>query len=245
MEKNKYLAFAEGEDGSDELLIYGDIGASYWYSDGTEASVKNLKSKLDELGGKDVKVRINSYGGEVAEGLAIYNVLKDYSGQVETVVDGFACSAASIIFMAGARRVVPESALLMIHKAAMGAFGNSDDFEKAAEDLKQIEQPLVNIYVSGTGLPENEIRDMMAKETWITSSEAVDMGFATHATSAGAVASLEQNYLHKSIMRMKEMEARMTASKEAPGEPTPAPDEPEPTNMTNEPRDEMKAFFGF
>ena len=95
-------------------------------------------------------------------------MLKDFKGKLVTIVDGFACSAASVIFMAGQERIVPENGLLMIHNAWSAVQGDSNAMKKMAEDLEKITQPSVDIYTSITGLSEKEVKEMMDKETWIT-----------------------------------------------------------------------------
>ena len=124
-------------------------------------------------------MHINSYGGEVAEGLAIYNTLKNSGMKVTTICDGFACSAASVIFMAGDERIINEASLLMIHNAWTYANGNATELRKAAEDLDKITQASVNAYVSRAVISEDEIKNLMDNETWITAQEAVEYGFAT------------------------------------------------------------------
>ena len=145
-------------------------------------------------------------GGSVSEGLAIYNLLNDFKGQVTTIVDGFACSAASVIFMAGDKRIVPESGLLMIHNAWGYAEGDSNAMKKRAEDLEKITQPSVNIYCSKTGLEESQVKEMMNDETWITSQEALELGFATTIEKDDANQSLENHYLYNMVMKLKELE---------------------------------------
>jgi ATP-dependent Clp protease protease subunit len=125
-------------------------------------------------------------------------------------VDGFACSAASVVFMAGKKRIVPESGLLLIHNAWSYAEGDSNAMRKAAEDLEKITQPSVNIYVSKTGLAESRVKEMMDREQWITSQEALEWGFATTIEKDdNAKQSLENHYLHKMVMKIKGLEEQV------------------------------------
>ena len=156
-----------------------------------------------------MKVRINSYGGEVAEGLAIYNLLKSYDGEVATICDGFACSAASVVFMAGKQRIMPKSSLLLIHNAWTRASGDANDLRKAADDLEKITQPSIDIYSSVSNLSEEEIKKMMDEETWISADEALSYGFATEVTDEEAMQSLEEGILVKTVMKNKELEKRI------------------------------------
>ncbi len=211
---DRYLNFRKINESETELFIYGDIRKKDWIDNwlGTGKDVTEAFSLKDALAAVDtpnLTVRINSYGGSVSEGLAIYSLLQDFKGKVKTIVDGFACSAASIVFMAGDTRVVPESGLLMIHNAWMRNEGDSNSMKKAAEDLEKITQPSINIYVSRTGQSESKIKEMMDKETWITSKEAFELGFATTVEKNDvAKQSLESNYLHNLIMKIKDLESQ-------------------------------------
>jgi len=161
------------------INIYGDITSWAWEELG-EVSAVNLSKQLDALGDVDqIDVYINSYGGEVAEGLAIYNALKRHKAKVTTYCDGFACSIASVIFMAGDERVMNESSLLMIHNAWTYAVGNAEELRKQAEDLEKITQASVEAYKSHSVLSEEEIKALMDNETWILPTEALEYGFAT------------------------------------------------------------------
>lgn len=212
MENNKYLNFRKLNEQETELYIYGDIRKKDWIDNwlGTgkeKTDAFTLKDALAQIDTPELTVRINSYGGSVSEGLAIYNLLTDFKGHLRTVVDGFACSAASVIFMAGRERIVPESGLLMIHNAWSWAEGDSNAMKKAAEDLEKQTQPSVNIYVSKTGLTEEKVKEMMDHETWITSKEAFELGFATSLEkNNSAKQSLESNYVYNLVQKLKGLE---------------------------------------
>lgn len=188
------------------LEVYGDITSIKWFED--DVTAFDFAHELSELQGP-LLVRINSYGGEVSQGLAIYNLLKDYEGEVTTICDGFACSCASIIFMAGAKRIMPKASLLMIHNAWTTAQGNSDELRKIAEDLEKITQPSIEIYKATTGLTEEVVKQMMDDETWITADEGLELGFATEVTEVEAKQSLEDSFLSKAIMKTKQLEKQL------------------------------------
>ena len=161
------------------INIYGDITSWAWEELG-EVSAVNLSKQLDALGDvSEINVYINSYGGEVAEGLAIYNALKRHKAKVTTYCDGFACSIASVIFMAGDERVMNESSLLMIHNAWTRATGNAEELRKQADDLEKITQASVEAYKAHSNLKEEDIKALMDAETWILPEEAFEYGFAT------------------------------------------------------------------
>lgn len=176
MIKRYYSLETEGEKA--DLYIYGDITSWPWLE--SDVSAYLLSKKLEEL--KDVSeinVYINSYGGEVAEGLAIYNALKRHKAKVVTHCDGFACSISSVIFMAGDERVMSNTSTLMIHNAWSCASGNANDFRKEADDLEKITQLSVNAYMSQVSIQEEELKTMMDEETWLMPQEALEYGFAT------------------------------------------------------------------
>ena len=169
-----------------ELLVYGDIGADSWSDEFVGA--KAFAEALSSVKGKHVKVRINSYGGDVFAGQAIYSMLKRHPGGCTTIVDGIAASAASIIAMAGDTVIMPENAMLMIHNPWCLAYGNASDFRKTADDMDKIGSSLVAVYVAKTGKTEDEIRVLLDAETWMTAQEAVDMGFADEIEAAREIA---------------------------------------------------------
>lgn len=176
MKKNYYSMTQSGNTAT--INIYGDITSWDWCE--SDMSANKLSKQLDELTDVSViNVCINSYGGEVAEGLAIYNALKRHKATIKTYCDGFACSIASVIFMAGDERIMGESSLLMIHNAWTFAQGNAEELRKQADDLEKITQASVNAYKSHSTLSEDEIKELMDNETWILPNEALDYGFAT------------------------------------------------------------------
>lgn len=175
--KKKYFSMEKANQTA-TINIYGDITSWDWY-DG-EISAATLSKQLEALGDvNQIDVYINSYGGEVAEGLAIYNALRRHKAKVTTYCDGFACSIASVVFMAGDERVMNEASLLMIHNAWTWAAGNADELRKQAEDLDKITQASVKAYKAHSSLEEEEIKKLMDAETWILPDEALSYGFAT------------------------------------------------------------------
>ena len=176
----KYFQLTTSEDGmTADLDIYGDICARWWDDDAMSAA--KLSKMLDELGDvSQINVHINSYGGEVAEGLAIYSALRRHKARVRTTCDGFACSIASVIFMAGDERLMSDASLLMIHNAWTSAIGvNAADLRKLADDMDTITSASKSAYMARVSITEDELTELMDAETWITPADAVDMGFAT------------------------------------------------------------------
>ena len=184
-ERDKYFQFVKLNDSVTELYIYGDIRKpsliERWLDidDDTRVDAYSFKDALADVDTPNLLVRINSMGGLVSEGLAIYSLLSDFKGHLITQVDGFACSAASVIFMAGQERIMPESGLIMIHNAWTSVEGDQNQLRKAAADLEMITKPSVNIYCNKTGLSEEEVKAMMDVETWMDYKLAFEKGFAT------------------------------------------------------------------
>lgn len=158
-----------------EIDIYDGIG---FY--GVSASM--VKEQL--AGAGDVRVRINSPGGDVFDGIAIHNDLKDHDGHVTIEVVGLAASAASIIAMAGDTIKIASNAFIMIHFASTIAWGTKELLAEVMEVLGQIDDALVATYVERTGQDADAVRAMLAAETWLGAKAAVEKGFADETTAA-------------------------------------------------------------
>ena len=196
-----------------EILIYDVIGDSFW-SDSVSA-----KQFVDDLSGisGDIHVRINSPGGDVFDGTAIYNALISHKGRVRTTVDGIAASMASVIAMAGETLTMPENAMMMIHDPWTMAVGNAAELRKTAEVLDKSKLGLVAAYQAKTGLPSDEISAIMAEETWFTGAEAVERGFADNLGEAVQIAATWSPKLNDSMPWLKHVKAEKTIS--LPSEP--------------------------
>jgi ATP-dependent Clp endopeptidase proteolytic subunit ClpP len=153
-----------------EIKLYDIIGG--W---GTSADALSALIPADE---KEVTVRINSPGGDVSDGLAMYNYLRDHKAKVTTIVDGFAASAASIVLLAGDVRLVHEGSIVMVHNPWNVAVGTADDMRKAAAALDEMETAIVAIYKRRTGRKEEDLRAMLDDETYMSGARAVEEGFA-------------------------------------------------------------------
>lgn len=160
-----------------ELIIYGDIGDLGY--EGT-VKAKDIISELSAIKAKSLLVRINSYGGRVDEGLAIYNAIRAYPGAVTTRVEGVAASIASVIAMAGSRVEVARGAMLMMHPASSFAGGNSKDHESAAESLRKTDQSLAEIYARRSGREVSDELELLVQsgDRWLTAEKAVAEGYA-------------------------------------------------------------------
>ncbi len=194
-------------DNEANIVIYGNISSWSWREKDTSAY--NLSKQLESLDVDLINIYINSYGGEVAEGLAIYNTLKRHKAKVRTYCDGFACSIASVIFMAGDERIMSNASLLMIHNAWTYTSGNANELRKQAEDLEKITQASINAYMQDVNIKEEELRQLLDNETWLTPQEAFEKGFATTITNEKKNESASQDvrdYLMSMILERKEQE---------------------------------------
>lgn len=169
-----------------DINIYGNITGNAelinaWMDTDTGAvSARSIVQQIQELDVDTINVYINSYGGEVAEALAIYSALKRHSASVHTFCDGFACSAATIIFCAGDVRTMGSIALLMIHNCmSYLGYANSNEMRKAAEDNDKINQSSINAYMAVVNISQDKVQEMMDNATWLTAQECLEYGFAT------------------------------------------------------------------
>jgi len=205
------------------IIIYGDITSWEWLD--SDVSSYTLSKEIEGLDVDVINVYINSYGGEVAEGLAIYNNLKRHKAKIKTYDDGFACSAASIIFMAGDERIMSNSSLLLIHNAWTYASGNANQLRKEADDLDVITQASINAYLNHVNITEDELKAMLDKESWIEPSKALEMGFATSIVNDSSNKNPNQSvkkHLSEMILKyQKETEQHI----ESEPEPVPEPKE--------------------
>lgn len=165
-------------DSPTKLFIYGRIRSALPWDedDGTHISAKAVKDKLQEVEG-DLEVHINSPGGEVFESMAIRNLLVQHEGEVKIIIDGLAASGASLIATAG-YVVMFKSSMQMIHKAWGLAIGNADDMLKMAEDLEKMDDSLLASYMEKFVGEEEELKQLIKDETWLTAEEAKTFGLA-------------------------------------------------------------------
>lgn len=155
------------------VYIYDEIS---WFGVQAEQFVKDLNN----IKAKKIHLRVNSPGGSVFDGTSIYNAVKQHPASVIAHVDGLAASIASVIIMAADEVHMSENAFLMIHEPFSFVIGNADDMRHEADLLDKVGGTIMQTYMDKTGKGEDEIKDMMAKETWFTAQEASDMGFCDH-----------------------------------------------------------------
>ncbi|GBQ96471.1 peptidase S14 ClpP [Acetobacter nitrogenifigens DSM 23921 = NBRC 105050] len=158
-------------DGVAEILLYDEIG--FW-----GVTAKDFVQMLAQAGDGDLVVRINSPGGDVFDGLAIFAALQAHSGAVSVVVDGLAASIASVIALSASTVTMAENAFLMIHNAWGAVVGNRNDMSETAAILAKVDGQLASLYAQKTGQTPDAMSQLMNAETWFTAQEARDIGFA-------------------------------------------------------------------
>ncbi|HGL6495432.1 TPA: head maturation protease, ClpP-related [Enterobacter hormaechei] len=166
------------------ISVFDVIGQDYW---GEGVTAKRIAGALRAMNGADVTVNINSPGGDMFEGLAIYNLLREYEGLVTVKVLGIAASAASIIAMAGDDIQIGRGAFLMIHNCWVYAMGNRHDFAELAQSLEPFDNAMADIYAARSGLDMAAVQKLMDAESYIGGSDAVAKGLADSLLSADAV----------------------------------------------------------
>lgn len=166
-------AKAAGEP--ETLSIYDEIG--FW---GVQA--KDFRTSLAGVKTPKINVEINSPGGDVFAGVAIYNMLKNSGKEIIVKVMGVAASAASLIAMAGDTIQMPKNTMMMVHNPWSFAMGNADELRETADTLDKIGASLLGTYVAKTGMDEAKMKELLATDTWMTADEALEMGFATEIT---------------------------------------------------------------
>lgn len=176
-----YRIVCQGDDEA-EILIYDTIGPSWWEETVTAKQfVKDLKAIGDK---KNLHVRINSPGGSVFDGIAIYNALTNHKGQVKVTIEGIALSMASGIAMAGDTINMADNALMMVHNPQGWAQGESKDLRAYADLMDKVKGNLIKAYVNKSGKDDAEISALMDAETWMTAEEAFTLGLIDNVIEA-------------------------------------------------------------
>lgn len=195
------------EDDDRSISVYDVIGYDYWSGEGV--TVKRVGSALRRLGSGPVTVNINSPGGDMFEGLGIYNLLREHKGEVTIKVLGLAASAASVIAMAGDKVQVARAGFLMIHNAWVIAAGNRNDLREIADWLEPFDASMADIYAARTGLEATAVAKLLDAESWIGGSAAVEQGFADELLPSDQVGKGEAK---TSAAAVRRIEAALRAS---------------------------------
>lgn len=200
-----------------ELMIYGTIGESF-FDDSVTA--KQFRTDLKAAGDvKTLDIRINSPGGSVTHGIAIYEALREHSARKVVHIDGMAASMASIVAMVGDEIHIADGGFMMIHDPYMWAEGNAEDLRRYADMMDKSKEKMVAIYAGKTNLPSDDIAALMTAETWMTSDEAVEKGFASKISGKAEVVA---------EMKLDNFKNMPQAVKDFYAEARPRPDKGEP-----------------
>ena len=183
-----------------EVLIYDEIGMF-------GVNAKQFVDELKASGAKKLHLRVNSPGGDVFEGISIYNYLRTFKGGVRVTVDGLAASIASVVAMAGKTICMADNAMMMIHNPWGIVVGNSKDARDLADILDKLRDQIVKAYAR-TGQAADDIKAWMDEETWLDATEAVELGFADEIDSAVAA----QNFACFNLAKFKHAPVDMPAS---------------------------------
>jgi ATP-dependent Clp protease, protease subunit len=204
---NSGLRAAANDDPDRTISVYEVIGVDWWSGDGVTA--KRVAAALRSMGAGPVTVSINSPGGDLFEGMAIYNLLREHDGEVTVKVLGVAASAASIIAMAGDTVQIARAGFLMIHNTWAAVVGNRHDMQEAADTLKPFDEAMASIYAAKTGQEKKAMAKLMDAETWIGGERAVEDGFADDLLPSDQV---EKGAGKASASAVRRIEAALRAS---------------------------------
>ena len=181
MNKNWYSIKAESSNEVADIYIFDEIGA---YGITAQGFIEEIKAYKDV----PINLHINCIGGDVFEGMAIYNVIRKRTAKTTIYIEGIAASMGSVIALAGDEVIMAENSLFMIHNAWGGAMGEANDMRKTAALLEKISGEIADIYMKKTRLPYNKVKEMMDEETWLSADEAFNLGFVDSISDAIKVA---------------------------------------------------------
>jgi ATP-dependent Clp endopeptidase proteolytic subunit ClpP len=170
----------ENKADKSEIWIYEQIGEDFWSGGGVTS--KSFQKELSEIKAKQIDLHINSPGGEVFDGITIYNLIKAHPANVTTYIDGLAASIASLIALSGNQITMADNALFMIHNPWGMTMGDADDMRRMADSLDKVGGSIAMAYQFKTGMDEDKIASLMSAETWMTAAEAKDYGFVDEIT---------------------------------------------------------------
>ena len=185
MKNRKFYAIQKADRAAD-LYIFGDIVSYHWTELG-EASGMSIVNQIKNLDVNEIRVHIDSYGGSVSEGWAIYNALRQHPAKIVTYGDGFVASAALYPFLAGDERIASSLSAYYFHQVMVAASGYADDLRAAADEAEKMTEIGINAFVERTGMDADQVRQLMQAETWVTPAQALDYGIATSITQDAAL----------------------------------------------------------
>lgn len=184
MKNRKFYAIQQADRAAD-LYIFGDI-VPFEFFDG-DVSAAGIVDEIKDLVVDEIRVHIDSYGGAVSEGWAIYNALRQHPAKVVSYGDGFVASAALYPFLAGDERIASNLSAYFLHQVIVSVDGNADDLRAAADEAEMMTEIGINAFVDRTGMTADEVRTLMKVDTWLTPAQALDYGIATSITQDAAL----------------------------------------------------------
>jgi len=213
--EKKFWSMTKNENNAD-ISIFGEIVTSgyEWYE--SDVSASGFQKDLKGLGEVDtINLHINSPGGSVFDGIAIYQMLVQHKAAINVYVDGLAASIASVIAMAGDNIYIPKNAMLMVHNPWTMAVGNASELRKQADDLDKIGQSMQESYLSKTNgkLDQETLQKLLDDETWLSADDAVAYGFADEVLEENRAAACVSNEL---FAKYRNVPKNLTAKKEEP-----------------------------
>lgn len=239
----------------DNVTAYGDFNWETWDYDDSETSANYFRQQLSEIPEtSEIELHVNSYGGDVKEGIAIYNLLKQHSAHKTCYVDGFAYSIASVICLACDKIIMGLGTSMLVHNMSMYVYGNAEMLRKCADDLDVLMESNRQIYMArAKNLTEEELAEMMDKETYLTPEQCLDYGFCDEIGAYQA----DQNRLNQqAAIKVQQLQRQLNSMKsfgqemkqfvplqQEPKDPEAKPQEPEQKDSDQKVLHMMSAFF--
>ena len=223
---NRYFAIQQAERTAD-IYIFGDI-VPFAFFEG-DVSAHSIVQQIQELDVDTIRVHIDSYGGAVSEGWAIYNALREHPAKIVTFGDGFVASAALYPFMAGDERYASNLSAYFFHQVMTGASGYAEDLRRAADEADILTEIGMAAFTERANITEEEVRQLMEAETWLSPQQALDYGIAT-AIVSDPVPRLQQGVKKMLMQKVTGLQMQEPPAAQVPPKPQ-AKDDPKPINI--------------
>ena len=223
---NRYFAIQQAERTAD-IYIFGDI-VPFAFFEG-DVSAHSIVQQIQELDVDTIRVHIDSYGGAVSEGWAIYNALREHPAKIVTFGDGFVASAALYPFMAGDERYASNLSAYFFHQVMTGASGYAEDLRRAADEADILTEIGMAAFTERAEITEEEVRQLMEAETWLSPQQALDYGIAT-AIVSDPVPRLQQGVKKMLMQKVTGLQMQEPPAAQVPPKPQ-AKDDPKPINI--------------
>lgn len=215
--KKKFYDFVVSADKrTADLFIFGEITSWRWLDEDVSAS--SFQKDLEGIGQVDtLNIHINSCGGDVFEGIAIFNLIKQYNAIKNVYIDGIAGSIASVIAMAGDNIYMSNTSIIMIHNCWTWASGNAEDLRKTADDMDKVMKALKNAYLAKVNIKEERLQELLDEESYLTADECLEMGFCSeiieYDEEEQALSASSKGY-YNLVMQIKELKKQKAKSEE-------------------------------